>query len=207
VQEDGTVYIAAPEGPGAKIAQERVEALGENAVIGNIYTGKVVRLTDFGAFVEILPGVDGLVHISQLDSQRVNKVEDVVTMGDEITVMVTDIVRGRMAVRQRCWKGGQQQRRAKRTSGGRPVVAGAAAGAAAAAAVTIGAAGVREAAVAAVIAVVAGTSRANHEVEQPSGASATGGLVLVTGTRGCPATGRQHLYLAPAAWRASGILA
>jgi len=50
-----------------------------------------VRIADFGAFVEILPGVDGLVHISQLDSERVNKVEDVVNMGDEITVMVTDI--------------------------------------------------------------------------------------------------------------------
>jgi len=91
VQEDGTVYIAATDGVGGKIAYERVAALGESAVIGNIYTGKVVRIADFGAFVEILPGVDGLVHISQLDSQRVNKVEDVVNMGEEITVMVTDI--------------------------------------------------------------------------------------------------------------------
>jgi polyribonucleotide nucleotidyltransferase len=91
IEEDGTVYIASTGGPGAKIAQERVEALGENAVIGNIYTGKVVRIADFGAFVEILPGVDGLVHISQLDSERVESVESVVSMGDEITVMVTDI--------------------------------------------------------------------------------------------------------------------
>jgi polyribonucleotide nucleotidyltransferase len=91
VQEDGTVYIAATDGEGGKIAYERVAALGESAVIGNIYTGKVVRIADFGAFVEILPGVDGLVHISQLDSERVNKVEDIVNMGDEITVMVTDI--------------------------------------------------------------------------------------------------------------------
>ena len=91
IEEDGTVYIASTDSVRGKIAQERVEALGENAVIGNIYTGKVVRIADFGAFVEILPGVDGLVHISQLDSERVNKVEDVVNMGDEITVMVTDI--------------------------------------------------------------------------------------------------------------------
>ncbi|HVF26386.1 MAG TPA: polyribonucleotide nucleotidyltransferase [Anaerolineales bacterium] len=91
IEEDGTVYIASTNSAGAKIAQERVAGLGENAVIGNIYTGKVVRIADFGAFVEILPGMDGLVHISQLDSQRVNKVEDVVNMGDEITVMVTDI--------------------------------------------------------------------------------------------------------------------
>jgi polyribonucleotide nucleotidyltransferase len=91
VQEDGTVYIASTEGIGAKEAEERVKSLGEEAVIGNIYTGKVVRIADFGAFVEILPGVDGLVHVSQLDSERVNKVEDVVAMGDEITVMVTNI--------------------------------------------------------------------------------------------------------------------
>lgn len=91
IEEDGTVYIASTDGVGAKIAQERVEALGDSAVVGNIYTGKVVRIADFGAFVEILPGVDGLVHISQLDTERVNKVEDVVNMGDEITVMVTDI--------------------------------------------------------------------------------------------------------------------
>ncbi len=91
IEEDGTVYIASTDGVGAKIAQERVESLGESATIGNIYTGKVVRIADFGAFVEILPGVDGLVHISQLDTERVNKVEDVVSMGDEITVMVTDI--------------------------------------------------------------------------------------------------------------------
>jgi len=91
IEEDGTVYIASTDAVGAKIAQERVESLSDSAVVGNIYTGKVVRIADFGAFVEILPGVDGLVHISQLDSERVNKVEDVVGMGDEITVMVTDI--------------------------------------------------------------------------------------------------------------------
>jgi polyribonucleotide nucleotidyltransferase len=91
IEEDGTVYIASTDAVGAKVAQERVEALGDSAVVGNIYTGKVVRIADFGAFVEILPGVDGLVHISQLDSERVNKVEDIVNMGDEITVMVTDI--------------------------------------------------------------------------------------------------------------------
>ena len=91
IEEDGTVYIASTDGAGAQDAQERVELLGEIAVVGNIYTGKVVRIADFGAFVEILPGVDGMVHISQLDSERVNKVEDIVNMGDEITVMVTDI--------------------------------------------------------------------------------------------------------------------
>jgi len=91
INDDGTVYIAATNAESANIARMRVEGLTETAVIGRIYTGKVVRITDFGAFVEILPNMDGLVHISQLDSQRVNKVEDVVRLGDEITVMVTDI--------------------------------------------------------------------------------------------------------------------
>jgi len=91
IEEDGTVYIAAVEGTGAKAAIEQIEALGESPEIGRIYTGKVVRIESFGAFVEILPGTDGLVHISQLDSERVNSVEDVVGMGDEITVMITDI--------------------------------------------------------------------------------------------------------------------
>jgi polyribonucleotide nucleotidyltransferase len=91
ISDDGTVYIASADGIGARMARERVESLTDTAVIGRIYTGKVVRIVDFGAFVEILPNMDGMVHISQLDSQRVNKVEDIVRLGDEITVMVTDI--------------------------------------------------------------------------------------------------------------------
>ncbi len=91
IDEDGTVFIAATNGESAQRAHERIEALTESAVIGRIYTGKVVRVVDFGAFVEIIPNIEGLVHISQLNSQRVEKVEDVVREGDEITVMVTDI--------------------------------------------------------------------------------------------------------------------
>jgi polyribonucleotide nucleotidyltransferase len=91
IEEDGTVYIASTGGEGAKSVQERIEALGESAVVGNIYTGKVVRIEPFGAFVNIMPGIDGLVHISQLASERVNTVEDVCQLGDELTVMVTDI--------------------------------------------------------------------------------------------------------------------
>ncbi|GAB4502736.1 MAG: polyribonucleotide nucleotidyltransferase [Anaerolineales bacterium] len=91
VQEDGTVYIASTDGVGAEIARARVESLGESAEIGRIYTGKVVRVEAFGAFVQILPGMDGLVHISQLDSERVNKVEDICNVGDELTVMVVDV--------------------------------------------------------------------------------------------------------------------
>ncbi len=91
IEDDGTVYIAATDGMGAEMARERIEALTESPQIGRIYTGKVVRTTDFGAFVEIIPGTDGMVHISQLDSERVNKVEDIAKVGDELTVMVTDI--------------------------------------------------------------------------------------------------------------------
>ncbi len=91
IQDDGTVFIAATEGRGEAIARERIEGLTESPQVGHIYTGKVVRIADFGAFVEILPGTDGMVHISQLDSERVERVEDVVSMGDEISVMVTGI--------------------------------------------------------------------------------------------------------------------
>ncbi len=91
IMEDGLVYIASPDGAGAAQARERIEGLIEVPEVGRIYTGKVVRVTDFGAFVEILPNTDGLVHISQLDSEPVRRVEDVVKVGDEITVMVTNI--------------------------------------------------------------------------------------------------------------------
>jgi len=72
-------------------ALARIQALTAEAEVGKIYTGKVVRTTDFGAFVEFMPGHDGLVHISQLADFHVASVEDVVQVGDEITVMVTDI--------------------------------------------------------------------------------------------------------------------
>jgi polyribonucleotide nucleotidyltransferase len=91
IEDDGTVYIAASEGPAADQARQMIEGLVEEAVVGRIYTGKVVRTTDFGAFVEILPNTDGLVHISQLASERVEKVEDVARVGDELTVMVTAV--------------------------------------------------------------------------------------------------------------------
>jgi polyribonucleotide nucleotidyltransferase len=91
IEDDGSIYIASTNGPSAEKAKRMIEALTEEAEIGRIYTGRVVRITGFGAFVEILPGTDGLVHISQLANYRVEQVEDVVRAGDEIMVMVTDI--------------------------------------------------------------------------------------------------------------------
>jgi polyribonucleotide nucleotidyltransferase len=94
IDDDGTVYIAATEGPAAEKAIEMIEALTEEAQIGNTYLGKVVRTESYGAFVEILPGVDGMVHISQLADYRVPSVDDVVRVGDEVMVMVIDIEPG-----------------------------------------------------------------------------------------------------------------
>ncbi len=91
IEDDGSVYIAATDQASAQKAKEMIAGLTEEAVVGRIYTGRVVRTTDFGAFVEILPNVDGMVHISQLDSERVERVEDVVKVGDEITVMVINV--------------------------------------------------------------------------------------------------------------------
>ncbi len=89
IEEDGTVYIGG--GVGAEKALERIRTMGETPEVGKIYTGRVVRTTDFGAFVEILPGTDGMVHISQLSEKRIEKVTDAVNVGDEIMVMVTNI--------------------------------------------------------------------------------------------------------------------
>ncbi|MGQ9686561.1 MAG: polyribonucleotide nucleotidyltransferase, partial [Thiobacillaceae bacterium] len=91
VEDDGTVCIASAEGASSNRAVQMIRELTEEPEIGKIYTGKVVRTTDFGAFVQILPNKDGLVHISQLADYRVPSVEDVVHVGDEIMVMVIDI--------------------------------------------------------------------------------------------------------------------
>lgn len=96
IQEDGTVFVASVEGVvgprgGAEDALALIDRLTRDVELGTLYTGKITRITDFGCFVELLPGVEGMVHISQLASTRVNKVDDVVQLGDEIMVMVTGV--------------------------------------------------------------------------------------------------------------------
>ena len=91
VENDGTVIIGSPDEEAARRAIEIIESLTKEVEVGSIYTGKVTRLADFGAFVEILPGKEGLVHISELADYRVSRVEDIVKVGDEIMVKVIDI--------------------------------------------------------------------------------------------------------------------
>ncbi len=91
IEEDGRVYILTPDAAAAQKALKIIHGIAKEIEPGEIFMGKVVRITTFGAFVEILPGKDGLVHISKLDKKRVDKVEDVVNIGDEILVKVTEI--------------------------------------------------------------------------------------------------------------------
>ena len=93
INDEGNVFISGINGNEAKKALQIVDTIANGPEVGAIYRGKVVRIMDFGAFVEIVPGMDGLVHISKLDKSRVEKVEDVVSIGDEIVVKVTEIDR------------------------------------------------------------------------------------------------------------------
>ncbi len=91
IEEDGHVYVSGLDIEKAKQAISIVELIANDPEVGAIYSGKVTRLMTFGAFVEIAPGKEGLVHISKLDTKRVEKVEDVVAVGDQVIVKVTDI--------------------------------------------------------------------------------------------------------------------
>ncbi len=91
VEDDGSVFVSGLDREKAQAAIDIIRTIAFDPEIGSIYKGKVVRLMNFGAFVEIAPGKDGLVHISKLDLHRVDKVEDVVSIGDEIVVKVVEI--------------------------------------------------------------------------------------------------------------------
>jgi len=93
IDDDGTVKIAATDGASAQACIERVKQLTTDLEVGRVYQGKVARIVDFGAFVNVLPGKDGLVHISQISSERVENVADVLSEGQEVAVKVLEIDR------------------------------------------------------------------------------------------------------------------
>ena len=102
LENDGTVKIASVSGAAGREAQARIELITADVEVGRIYEGKVVRLMDFGAFVAILPGRDGLVHISQISEERVERVADKLKEGDNVRVKVLEVDRqGRVRLTMR----------------------------------------------------------------------------------------------------------
>lgn len=91
IEDDGSVFISSKDQKAGELAHELILKLIEEPEVGKVYLGKVRRITPFGAFVEIIPGQDGLVHISELDTKRVNRVEDILKVGDEVKVKVIGI--------------------------------------------------------------------------------------------------------------------
>ena len=91
INDDGTVFVASTDQEGAKKAIEMIEAIVKEVEVGEMYDGKVTRIMQFGAFVEVLPGKEGLVHISKLAHERVENVEDIVKVGDIVKVKVIEI--------------------------------------------------------------------------------------------------------------------
>lgn len=93
IEDDGTVKIAAVDADSAKAAITIIEGIVQMAEVGKVYEGKVRRIMEFGAFVELFPGTDGLLHISQISKNRVRAVSDIYKEGDEVTVRVLEIDR------------------------------------------------------------------------------------------------------------------
>ena len=91
IEQTGEVYIAGIDADMIALAQKHIYDIVAEVEVGQIYTGKVTRIMNFGAFVEVLPGKEGLLHISHIAYERVDKVEDVLNIGDEVTVKATEI--------------------------------------------------------------------------------------------------------------------
>ena len=106
IENDGTVKIASVSGAAGREAQRRIELITADVEVGRIYEGKVAKLMDFGAFVTILPGRDGLVHISQISDERVERVSDKLKEGDQMRVKVLEVDRqGRIRLSMRRRRG------------------------------------------------------------------------------------------------------
>ncbi|MCH7972884.1 MAG: polyribonucleotide nucleotidyltransferase [Bacteroidetes bacterium] len=98
IEDDGTVTIASPDKDGANKCKEYIKAMTASPEVGKIYDGKVIKIMDFGAFVEIIPGKEGLLHISQIDNKRVNKVTDYLKEGDQVKVKLLKIENGKFSL-------------------------------------------------------------------------------------------------------------
>jgi polyribonucleotide nucleotidyltransferase len=91
IEDDGSVFIATEDAAAAKRARQIIEGIAKEMQVGDVFTGKVARIMTFGAFVEYAPGKDGMIHISKLDNKRVEKVEDIVNIGDTLECRVAEI--------------------------------------------------------------------------------------------------------------------
>ena len=110
VDDEGRVSISSPDKKSSETAIKMINEIIQEAEVGKLYMGKVVKIMDFGAFVEILPGTDGLIHISQLEKERVNKVTDVLKEGDEVLVKVLDVDdNGRIRLSRKAALGGEPE--------------------------------------------------------------------------------------------------
>ena len=101
IEDDGTIHIASPNKENAQQAKEYIKKLTATPEVGEVYDGIVTKIADFGAFVEILPGKEGLLHISEIDNKRVNKVSDYLKVGDKITVKLLKVEGGKFSLSRR----------------------------------------------------------------------------------------------------------
>jgi len=101
IEDDGTINIASEKKENAKQAKEYIKKLTATPEVGEVYDGVVTKIADFGAFVEILPGKEGLLHISEIDNKRVNKVSDYLKVGDKITVKLLKVEGGKFSLSRR----------------------------------------------------------------------------------------------------------
>jgi polyribonucleotide nucleotidyltransferase len=115
------VFVATADGEAAKAAVAMIEALTREIKVGDVFLGKVVRIMPFGAFVNLVPGKDGMVHVSELDVNRVENVEDVVKMGDEVNVMVIAVEpgTGKVSLSRRAVLTGESPEDRRAAGGGR----------------------------------------------------------------------------------------
>ena len=91
IEENGQVYVMGTDITNCRKALDTISNIVREPEVGAVYTGKVIRIMDFGAFIEFLPGKEGLCHISQIENRRVNKVSDILAVGDEVTVRIVEI--------------------------------------------------------------------------------------------------------------------